>query len=331
MLVSQIIIKFAEQLDSIKNGTYTKLSIQRRQKNLIFICDIIVMAFYLSILYAFLGCISVYMQERIFHEKIVIVGIILATIIAYKGFNELADSLLEKADGPDNCAGYKIKLQTFLPTVSAIFHIILFITAGLLVLANLGISIAPILATFTVFSAAVGLAAQDIIRSFLHGITFLIEEDLYVGAYVEINGMNGVIEKLSARVLYLRGDDGALYTIPYNVISVVTNCSKNYSYYYGTLQIHKEDDVDEISEILRQVVDGMQKEESYRDAILGKAEIFGLKPFDLFSLKIFWRVKTSPNAKGIIAKYEIYKRLYTMYKKHGISIPSANYIIHTDS
>jgi small conductance mechanosensitive channel len=250
------------------------------------------------------------------------------TIIIYKGFKEFANALLEKAETSVDVE-YKTRLQTFLPTLSAIFFTILFVSSALLILSNLGFSIAPILAAFTVFSAAIGLAAQEIIRSFLHGITFLIEKDLYVGAYVSINGMNGVIEKLSTRVLYLRGNDGVLYAIPYCAIGIVANHSRDYSYYYGELHIGHADNIEDVSKILCRVIDEMKEEEHYRGATLGKAEIFGLKPFDLSGLKIFWRVKTSPDVSGSIVKYEIYNRLYSAYKKHGINIPTVNYVINT--
>jgi small-conductance mechanosensitive channel len=331
-VISQIINKFMERLDAIEAEKSTQSIIQRRQKNLIFICGSVATAFYFCAVCALLAYVNAGLGERIFHDKVVIVGgIILAAVVAYKGFNEFTAAILEKAESETNNTEYRIKLQTFLPTVSAIFYVILFITSALLALANLGVNVAPILATFTVFSAAVGFAAQDIIRSFLHGITFLVEEDLYVGAYVKINGMNGTIEKLSARVLYLRGDDGTLYTIPYNVVNTIANLSRTYSYYYGALHVHNGDDIEKVSKILREVVANMKKEENYRDVILEEAEIYGLTPFDLSGLKICWRVKTSPDAHGVAVKYEIHNRLYHAYKKCGITIPTANYIINAIS
>jgi small conductance mechanosensitive channel len=329
--ISAVINKFICKLESIRDGAHSSSPTSQRQKNLIWICDVIVIVLYLAMACLLLKFIGINLHEHIFHDKTMTVfGIIFITIVIYKGFNEFADTILENAKN-NNQDNYKIKLQTFLPTLSAIFYIILFATSALLVLANLGVNIAPILATFTVFSAAVGLAAQDIIRSFLHGITFLIEKNLYVGAYIQIDGKSGVIEKLSARVLYLRDDNGALHVIPYNVINVITNYSKDYSYHYGELHINDGDDVEKVSNILIDVVKNMKKEENYRNSILGEVIVHGLKPFNLTGPKIYWKMKVSPDAAGKAVQYELYRRLYQEYGKRKMHIPIANSIISTVS
>ncbi|MDR2782118.1 MAG: mechanosensitive ion channel family protein [Holosporaceae bacterium] len=323
-VISLTINKIMLQLDSIQHGMHSKLTASRRQKNLIWICDVLVIVFYLSIICVLLKHIGVNLRDHIFHDKIVTIGgIIFMTVIIYKGFNEFADAMLEKAKNSDK-TDYRVKLQTFLPTLSAIFYVILFVTSSLLILSNLKINVAPILATFTVFSAAIGLAAQDIIRSFLHGITYLIEKNLYIGAYVKIDQKSGVIEKLSTRVLYLRDDNGSVHVIPYSAISSITNCSRNYSYYYGELCFNTEDDIQKISQLLTDVIENMKNDDKYKNIILGSAEIHGLKPFDLAGPKIYWRVKTAANSYGAVVKYEIFKRLYVEYKKHNVHIPIAN-------
>jgi small conductance mechanosensitive channel len=317
--VSLVLNKIMDQLDSVQHGMHSQSTADKRQKNLIRICDIIIVAFYLLILNMFLKYIGVKLHENIFHDSAAtITGIIFITAIIYRGFNEFADAMLEKMrDQPD----YEIKLKTVLPTLSAVFYTLLFVTSTLLILSNLKINVAPILAAFTVFSAAIGLALQDIIKSFLHGITFLIEKNLYIGAYVKIDQKSGVIEKLSTRVLYLRDDTGPVHVIPYSAIATITNFSKNYLYYYGELTFNTEDDIQKISNLLIGIVEDMRKEDNYKDVILNGAEIHGLKPFDLTGPKIFWRVKTVANTHGNAVKYEIFRRLYSEYKKYGIRVP----------
>jgi small-conductance mechanosensitive channel len=268
--------------------------------------------------------------EHIFFGKIIVPGAILfATIVLYRGFREFSDFILEKAQRDET--GYRVKLQTFLPILSVTFYAVLCITSALLIMANLEINIIPILATSTVFSAVVGFAAQDTIKSFLKGIMLLIEENLYVGAYVKVGNMEGLVERLSVRALYMRGVDGSLYVIPYAVIDTITNYSKDYSYYYDELYFDAKDEIEKISSILVEVIENMRKEKYYQDKILSGVEIYGMKPFDLTGQKIFWRIKTSPDVYGKIVKYEIYRRLYYEYKKHNINVPVANSTVNVIS
>jgi small conductance mechanosensitive channel len=278
------------------------------------------------------------LHQHVFRDEIIIVlGIIWADVIICKGFKGFTMALMKDA-GAENTenldytletdeSDYTIKVQTFLPTVSMVFYIILFLISGLLILSNLNINVAPVLAAFTVFGAAVGLAAQDLIRSFMNGIVFLVEKNLYVGEYIKINGAEGTVEKLSVRALYLREINGAIHTIPYNTIGTLTSYSQHYLYHNGTLPINIGEDVDKISQILSEVVEKMKNEENFRDKIIGTVEVFGLCPFDLTGMRMPWRIKTSTDFTGLNVKYEIYKRLYAEYRKRGMRIPLADAIM----
>jgi small conductance mechanosensitive channel len=279
------------------------------------------------------------LHQHIFRDEIMIVlGIIWGDVIIYKGFKGFTVALMKDSGAKDEDddldytvetgeSDYAVKVQTFLPTVSLVFYVVLFMVSGLLILSNLGVNVAPILAAFTVFGAAVGLAAQDLIRSFMYGIVFLLEKDLYVGEYVKINGAEGTVERLSARALYLREINGALHTIPYNMIGSVTSYSQNYLYYNGVLPVGSGEDPALVAGILTDVIDTMKKEENYRDRIIGNVEIFGLCRFDLTGMKMPWRVKTSTDFTGLNVKYEIYRRIHEEYLRRGMKIPIADTIM----
>ncbi|MDR0677197.1 MAG: mechanosensitive ion channel family protein [Holosporaceae bacterium] len=294
------------------------------ERNLVQISDTLSIACYSSLIYFFLRSIGISLQNCIYHDKIIVVaGVMFVTVVIYRGFDEGIGMLLKKAENNEQ---EKIRLQTFLPTISIIFHLLLFVTSSLLILDHLSVNIAPILATFTVFSASVGLAAKDIIQSFLHGIILLIEKDLCVESYVGINGLTGIVTKLSARVLNLRDKDGSIHTISYNAINTITNYSQNPSYYDGELCIDTEENVEKVSKILIETVANMRKDQRFQNKILNDLKIHGLRPLDKNGPKIFWRIETVPESIAEI-KYELYYRLYNELKKHGVKIPIANSII----
>jgi small conductance mechanosensitive channel len=202
--------------------------------------------------------------------------------------------------------------------------VLLFVTASLIALANLGINITPILASFSIFSAAVGLAAKDIIQSFLQGVMLLIEENLLIGEFIKINDMIGIVEKLSVRALQLRDEDGSVHVIPYNCVNSITNYSKEYSRHFDSLRLSSWKDVEKGKQILADVVKRMREEPEYKDIIIGDVIIHGLKPFDLTGLKIYWEVRTTP--MGEYVPCEIYDRLINEFNKNGIEIPMATSI-----
>ena len=101
------------------------------------------------------------------------------------------------------------------------------IVAFLLALSELGVNIAPVLASVGVAGLAVGFAAQNIIRDYLHGF-FVIMEDWYrVGEVAVVAGIGGLVVEISLRRTVLRDLDGAMHVIPNSKIELASNLTRD--------------------------------------------------------------------------------------------------------
>ena len=332
MLVIQSTMSFVlsfvlDRLSKITVGKHSKRTVASRRKNLMWICDVLILFTYLSLMCAIPHYFGVDIKKYIFHDKIMIIAwVVFITVVIFRGFHEFMDTILEK--GADRKDSTCMRLETFMPILSITFNIILFCTATLIGLSNLGIDIAPVLATFTVFSASVGLAAKDIIRSFLQGVVLLLEKDLHVGELVKINGLTGIVERVSARVIYLRDICGSLYIIPYSSIEIITNDSKDYANCFFGLHVTQDADIAKISElIIESVREVKEQDKDYTNEIVSDAAVYGLKAFDLSGPILEWGVKMKPGLKSKTVQYRVYTRLNEKFKKHNISIPIANLIM----
>jgi moderate conductance mechanosensitive channel len=97
------------------------------------------------------------------------------------------------------------------------------IIAGLMVLAQFGIDIAPAVAGLGVAGIAVGLGAQTLVKDWLAGIFVVLESQYSRGDLVRIAGVEGVVEDFSLRRTMLREPDGTIHTVPNGQITVATN------------------------------------------------------------------------------------------------------------
>jgi small-conductance mechanosensitive channel len=320
-VIVRIINKFLSLTeDKGKGKSSSKLS-QHRNENLEWVCDVFVMSIYFVIVCCAANVLGYNIKKHILHDKTIVLALtIFVSIIIHKIFKEFIVILNEKASfGKDE--HYK-KFRTFLPIISVVFSSMLFIIATIIALANFGINIGPILAAFSIFSAAIGLAAKDIIQGFLHGIILLMENSMYVGELVKINDTTGRIEALSVRIMQLRAIDGSVHTIPYNLINSIVNFSREYVYVVDSLHCEAQD-LPKICDILKNLTKKMQQEPEYCDVILGDVVIHGLEPFDMTGIKVFWTLKISASAIATYVKYAIYMRLIDEFKQHGIEIPVA--------
>ena len=94
-------------------------------------------------------------------------------------------------EAPDELA---VRTDTLAKSVVGMASYVIWLVAGPMVLNELGVNIAPILASAGVIGVAVGFASQDIIRGYIHGF-FILTEDWYrEGEGAVVAGTGGLVE-----------------------------------------------------------------------------------------------------------------------------------------
>jgi len=92
------------------------------------------------------------------------------------------------------------------------------------------------------FSAAFGLGARPLISDWLTGIGFIFEDTFDIGEKIEIQGVEGVIEKINLRTTHVRAPSGELFIIPNGEIRVIRNFSRGrFSTTNISLRVHAAD------------------------------------------------------------------------------------------
>ena len=303
-VLSMIINKFISRIEQLEQKEVS------RKKNLIWICDVTVMMTYFTVICYILNYIGMDVVSYLFHSKVVgSILIVFATIVIFRAFKEFMEAYQEG------------NFKSFLPLISIIFNFILFSISGLIILENLGVETAPILASFTVINAAVAWAAQDVLKSFIQGIMLLIEKDLLIGDYVCINGVKGVVEKLSVRITTLRCIDGSVQIIPYNQVNTVTNFSRGYSIARDTLRICDPKDIPVAIDLLKETSQKILQQEKYIGKIYGDIDIDGVAPYNGKGIEIKWSLMTANGVISLYFKDELYMEISQLLREHDIQIP----------
>lgn len=119
------------------------------------------------------------------------------------------------------------RIETLMRVFRYISGVVMGALSLMLVLSEIGISIAPILATAGVAGVAVGFGAQSLVKDYFTGFVMLIENQIRVGDTVEIAGKAGAVEEVTLRYVRLRDDQGAVHFVPNGAIATVTNRSRD--------------------------------------------------------------------------------------------------------
>ncbi|MGH8741946.1 MAG: mechanosensitive ion channel family protein, partial [Burkholderiales bacterium] len=112
--------------------------------------------------------------------------------------------MARRTSSGDEVARMETLARVFRNTAGAV----IFIIAGTLILNELGISVAPILATAGVAGVAIGFGAQSLIKDYLAGYFLLLDDQVRQGDVVELAGKGGLVEEVTLRYVRLRDMDG---------------------------------------------------------------------------------------------------------------------------
>ena len=106
----------------------------------------------------------------------------------------------------------------------------LWAVALVLILSEVGVNIAPILAGAGVVGVALGFGAQSLVRDFLAGLFILLEDQFEVGDTVQIasagGSVIGTVQDLTLRITVVRTEQGSLTIVPNGNIQIVENRSR---------------------------------------------------------------------------------------------------------
>ena len=237
---------------------------------------------------------------------------------------EMASSAISRAlaevtvDGVIRQPGSRAK--TLLPLLRRAILVILVVFGGLVILAELGIEIAPLLAGAGVLGLAIGFGSQALVRDVITGLFILIEDTIAVGDYVTVGGHSGVVEDLSIRTIKLRDVSGTLHTVPFGDVTTVENFTKDFSYAVLDIGVGYGEDTDVVSAVLAEIGAEILVDEAFKERILEPLEIMGVHELGDSAVVIRGRIKTKPMLQWGVRR-EFYRRIKKRFDALGIEIP----------
>ena len=243
---------------------------------------------------------------------------------------ETANSLIENSLAPDSSqpeAEIRARTVTLLTVTRKALAIVLVLVSSLMVLAQLGINIAPLLAGAGVLGLAIGFGSQKLVQDVITGIFILLEDQMAVGDVVDLGGLAGVVEAVSIRTVRLRDVSGTVHTIPFSAISTVSNKTKDYSFYVLDIGVAYRENVDKVMEVIQEIGAELQQDPEYGRKILEPLEVLGVDGFADSAVMIKARIKTVPTKQWWVGR-EFNRRMKHRFDELDIEIPFPHQTIY---
>jgi small conductance mechanosensitive channel len=199
--------------------------------------------------------------------------------------------------------------------------VVILLVAGMLVLGELGISVAPILATAGVAGIAIGFGAQSLVKNFLAGFFILFDDQIRQGDVVQIAGIGGLVELVTLRYVRLRDLEGHVHFVPNGEITVVTNRTREFATAVIDVGVAYRERPDEALAVMREVAEAMRADPEWKDRIGAELEVLGVEKWADSAVILRARLRVVPPIQQWNVKREFLKRLKSAYDERGIEIP----------
>lgn len=212
------------------------------------------------------------------------------------------------------------RLRTLLPLVRTVSTVVLAVIVGLIVLSELGVNIAPLLAGAGIIGVAIGFGSQKLVQDVMTGLFMLIEDSLAVGEVIDLGSHAGVIEAISLRTLRLRDVYGTVHVVPYSEISTIKNLTREFAFAVMDIGVSYREDIDHVIRVIEDTATELVADPKYAPDILEPIEVFGVDQFADSAMIIKARLKT--RAMGQWAVRRAFNRLLKInFDRAGIEMP----------
>ncbi|MBY5935321.1 mechanosensitive ion channel [Tateyamaria omphalii] len=254
-----------------------------------------------------------------------IIVILFLGYIAYNAFRIWIDGKIREEQGDvqeaelgDEGGGSSAsRLATLLPLFRNVVLIVIILSILLIALMEMGVNVGPLFAGAGIVGVAIGFGSQSLVRDIFSGAFFLFDDAFRKGEYIDVGGVKGTVENISVRSFQLRHHLGALHTIPFGEIQVLTNYSRDWVIMKLPLRVTYDTDVEQVRKLIKKLGVALLD-----DPVIGENFIQPLKSQGVIEMQdsaMIIRVKfmTKPGDQWLVRK-KVYEEIRALFEREGI-------------
>jgi len=256
-----------------------------------------------------------------------IAAVLVGALVLWELVNASIERYLAQTDADGNAIERGRRARTLLPLLRNVVMVVLLVVVTLIVLSELGVNIAPLLAGAGVVGVAIGFGSQKLVQDVITGAFILFENTIAVGEVVKIADHTGTVEGMTIRTLRLRDAAGNIHTLPFSNVATVINLSRDFAFYQFDVGVSYDADIDRVTAEIRALGDELRADADFGSLIMDAVEVFGLDRFTDSAVMVQGRIKTLPGKQFGVGR-EFNRRLKKRFDAAGISIPFPTHTIH---
>ncbi|MCY7378996.1 MAG: mechanosensitive ion channel family protein [Gemmatimonadaceae bacterium] len=237
-------------------------------------------------------------------DKGIDVGGVLLSLVAAWLIIRLVARRIERwgDDGHDGLhSAREQRARTSARLVRSAGRALLTVVGLLMLLDQLDFNISPLLASAGVVGLAVSFGSQSLVRDFVTGFFLQLEHQFALGDVIRIGTVEGTVENITLRLVYLRDATGALHIIPNGQIAQVTNLTRS----WGRVAVDSEiawRDSDRALVAVQRAADSLGADPAWADALLDPPMVMGLEKLGTGTVTLRTVARVDPYRRDDVAR-----------------------------
>jgi moderate conductance mechanosensitive channel len=202
---------------------------------------------------------------------------------------------------------------------------VIYVVTTVLVVQNLGVPLAGLVAPAALISAGLGFGLQRFVQDIGAGFFITGERQYGFGDVVRINVTSvsepsfGTVEEVTLRVTRIRSVSGEVIIIPNGQITQVTNLSRDWARAVIDVPVPSSVDVGHATEVLEQVGKEIYADDRLRKMMLDQPTVMGVEKMDVDTFSLRMVARTLPGMQFDVGR-EIRARVATAFLREGIIV-----------
>lgn len=232
-----------------------------------------------------------------------VAGVLLGALVAWFALRLVARRIEKWGDDgqPPLHSAREQRAKTAAKLFRNVAGAILLVVSVLLVVSQFGFNVSPLLASAGVVGLAVSFGSQSLVRDYMTGFFMQLEHQFSLGDVIRIGAVEGTVENITLRLVYLRDASGALHIIPNGQILQVTNLTRA----WGRVAI----DVDvpwRDADLAKAAVDraavALGNDPAWADALLDPPRVMGIEKLAGGSVTLRTVARVDPYRRDDVAR-----------------------------
>jgi len=221
---------------------------------------------------------------------------------------------------PDRADQATAREQTLLTLLRNAATIMIVVITLMVTLSEIGLDIAPLLASAGVLGLAIGFGAQRMVQDIITGIFIQFENAINVGDVITAGGVTGTVEKLTIRSVSLRDLTGVYHIIPFSSVDMVSNFMRGFGFHVAEIGIAYRENVAEAKALMHKAFDDVKADPAHGREMLGPLEWHGLTEFGDSAVMVRARIRTRPGSQWAVGR-AYNEAVKLRFDEAGVEIP----------